>query len=99
MNDHFLVDRRSDRNAGVWDTRPPKAEANDLYRMVRNGKFSITSIRNLIAVPPPIEATLRAYARQHPEEGRRVEQVLRFRKNVAREFETLVESSTRCPTA
>jgi hypothetical protein len=93
MNDSFLLDRRlvAGRNAGSWDTRLAKAEANDLFRMVMIGNCSITSIRKLIAVPPPIEATLRAYARQYPEEGARVERVLRFREDVARKFEALVE--------
>jgi hypothetical protein len=100
MNDSFLLDRRlvADRDAGAWDTRPPKAEANDLFRMVMTGNCSITSIRKLIAVPAPIEATLRAYARQYPEDATRVERVLRFREDVAREFEALVESSTYCLT-
>jgi hypothetical protein len=94
MNDSLVLDRWlvADRNAGSWDTRPPKAEAKDLFRMVMSGNCSITSIRKLIAVPPPVEATLRAYARHHPDEGSRVEGVLRFRENVAREFEALVES-------
>lgn len=101
MSDFLLLDRRlvADRNAGAWNTRPPKAEANDLFRMVMTGNCSITSIRKLIAVPPPIEATLRAYARQYPEDASRVERVLRFRENVAREFEALIESWTYRPTA
>jgi hypothetical protein len=92
---HFILNRHlvANQSAGSWSTRPPKAEAIYLFRMVMIGNCSITSIRELIAVPPPIEATLRAYARQYPEEGSRVERVLTFREKVARESEALVESS------
>ncbi len=99
MKDFLVRDRRlvADHNAGAWNTRPPKAEAKDLFRLASDGDCSITSIRELIAVPPSIEATLRAYARQCPEEGSRVERVLRFRESVAEEFEELVKSSTYFP--
>jgi hypothetical protein len=93
MNDSFILVSRlaANRNVSSWDIRPAKAEANDLFRMVMTGNCSITSIRKLIAVPPTIEASLRAYARHYPEEESRVERMLRFRENVAREFEALVE--------
>ena len=84
----------NDSLAGAWRTKQPKAEAKNLFNMVMEGNCSITSIRKLIAVPPPIEATLRAYARKYPEDASRVERVLKFREDVSREFETLLEPQT-----
>ena len=46
--------------AGARRTTQPKAEAKDLFNMVIEGNCSITYIRKLIAVPPPIEGVLRA---------------------------------------
>lgn len=84
----------NDSLAGARRTTQPKAEAKDLFNMVMEGNCSITYIRKLIAVPPPIEGVLRAYARRYPEDGSRVERILKFREDVSREFETLVEPQT-----
>ena len=75
----------------VWATRNPRHEARDLYRMVTCGNASIESIRDLIAVPDHIAATLREYAKRCPEDGKRIEAVLQFRERVADQFERLVE--------
>lgn len=84
----------NDSLVGARRTTQPKAEAKDLFNMVMEGNCSITYIRKLIAVPPPIETVLRAYARRYPEDGSRVERILKFREDVLREFETLVEPQT-----
>ncbi len=47
--------------------------------------------RELIAVPPLIEAPLRAFAQEHPESARDIEGVLAYRRMVAEEFERLLE--------
>src|SRR5262245_39921324 len=75
----------------AWVTRSPGAEAQDLYRMVRYGNCTITSIRELISVPANIENVLMAYAHSHPEDAGRIARVLRFREEVRREFDLLVE--------
>jgi len=69
----------------VWTTRNPHDEARDLYRMVTCGNSSIESIRDLIAVPDHIAATLREYVKRCPEDGKRIEGVLQFRGKVADE--------------
>ena len=84
----------NDSLAGARRSTQPKAKAKDLFNLVMEGDCSITCIRKLIAVPPPIEAALRAYVRRYPEDGSRVERILKFRKDVSREFETLVEPQT-----
>jgi hypothetical protein len=57
--------------------------------MVRKKSDTIESLRELISVPPEIEARLRAYARLNPIAGREIEASLRFRKRVLEEFEAL----------
>jgi len=69
-----------------WAIRNPKDEARDLYRMVVKGSCSVDSIRELIEVPPDIEAGLLAYAQANPEGGG-VYGVLKFRRSVALHFE------------
>ena len=55
-----------------WATRNPLDEARDLHRMVSYGSCTIESIRDLISVPPAIEATLLAYSERYPKDGRRI---------------------------
>ncbi len=72
--------------------RNPRDEARDLHRMVRSGSSSIEEIRELIAVPKPVEEALLAYAERFPTDGQRIYCVLQFREKVAVEFERLIES-------
>jgi hypothetical protein len=58
----------------------------------RNGD-TIDSIRDLIAVPPETERTMRLFVLQYPEESGGVERVLAFRRQVAEEFERLAAES------
>jgi hypothetical protein len=75
-----------------WAIRNPRDEARDLHGMVRSGSCSIEEIRELIAVPEPVEEALLAYAERFPTDGQRIHCVLQFREKVAAEFERLVET-------
>jgi hypothetical protein len=77
-----------------WAIRNPLDEARDLYRMVRCGASPIEEIRELIAVPKPVEEALLAYAEQYPTDGQRIYCVLQFREKVAEEFERLILSDS-----
>lgn len=73
-----------DADLAVWGTQSVEAEALMLYAMLgRNGDTPET-IRELIAVPPRIEAALRTYAEKHRADHQGIEQVLEFRRRVAR---------------
>lgn len=76
----------------AWAIRNPRDEARDLHRMVRSGSCSTEEIRELIAVPKPVEEALLAYAERFPTDGQRIYCVLQFREKVAEEFERLIES-------
>lgn len=65
------------------------AEARALYRMVGE-EHTVEELRELIAVPPKIQAVLLAYAREFPEEAYFVGRTLKFRASVLQEFERLV---------
>jgi hypothetical protein len=75
-----------------WATRNPLDEARDLHRMVRCGSCSVGEIRELIAVPKPVEEALLAYAERYPKDGQQIYCVLHFREKVASEFERLIQS-------
>jgi hypothetical protein len=77
-----------------WAIRNPIDEARDLYKMVRCGSSSVEEIRELIAVPKPVEEALLAYADRYPKDGQPIYCVLLFRQKVAREFELLIESDS-----
>jgi hypothetical protein len=73
----------------------PRDEARGLFVLIRGEAASIESVRELIAVPPEIEAVLCLYATRHPEDARGIERVLRFRKRVREEFDRLVCASQK----
>jgi hypothetical protein len=73
-------------------------EAAALFEMVRRGKASLDSVRELISVPSDIEGILRLYATQNPSEASGVARMLRFRESVSKEFEQLV-SAAHLPAA
>src|SRR6266404_3063122 len=70
--------------------RAPRDEARGLFVLIRDNVDSIESVRDLIAVPPKIEALLSLYAKHHPEDAEGIEKVLGFRKRVREEFDRLV---------
>jgi hypothetical protein len=75
-----------------WNAKPTE-EARKLLMLVGRNGDTIESIRDLIAVPPEIERTMRLFVLQHPEESGGVERVLAFRRDVAEEFERLAAES------
>jgi hypothetical protein len=75
-----------------WAIRNPIDEARDLYKMVCCGSCSVAEIRELIAVPKPVEEALLAYAERYPKDGQPIYCVLLFREKVGREFERLLEN-------
>src|ERR1700730_14794517 len=77
-----------------WAPRNPLDEARDLHRMVRCGSCSVEEIRELIAVPKPVEEALLAYVERYPKDGQSIYCVLLFREKVATEFERLIESDS-----
>jgi len=76
-----------------WAIRNPLDEARDLYKMTVYGSCTVESIRELISVPPEIEAALMAYVDHYPKDGDRIRCVLRFRKKVGVEFERLLQAN------
>ena len=83
-------DLASSSNDNPWAIRNPLDEARDLHRMAVYGSCTVESIRELISVPPEIEATLLAYADHYPKDGNRIRCVLQFRRKVGMEFERLL---------
>jgi hypothetical protein len=68
----------------------PRVEARALFKAMLQTGENPDSIRELIAVPPEIAETLRAFARAHSEEAIRIELGLDFRRRVGEEFERLI---------
>lgn len=76
--------------ASLWGLPSPEYEAQMLLRLIATGRETVESVRELIAVSPRIEAFLLAYARAHPKEGMGISKILEFRRQVGREFGSLV---------
>ena len=75
-----------------WLDRPvaPREEAISLFALIGRNGDTVESVRELIAVPPCVEATLLGYAERNPEDCFGIERVLQFRRRVAEEFERLL---------
>jgi hypothetical protein len=71
-----------------WNAKPTD-EARKLLMLIGRNGDTIESIRDLIAVPPEIERTMRLFVLEHPEESGGVERVLEFRRRVSEEFDLL----------
>ena len=84
-------DLASSTHDNPWAIRNPLDEARDLHRMTVYGSCTVESMRDLISVPPEIEAALLAYADHYPKDGDRIRCVLRFRRRVGVEFEKLLQ--------
>lgn len=78
--------RRGRERVAPW----ADAEVRSLYRLVERRVETVDGVRELIAVPPRVEKTLEAYARQNPDQACWVGQVLRFRRTVLEKFELLL---------
>lgn len=72
----------------------PIAEARALLPFLDDGS-TVAEIRELIAVPPATERTLRAYARAHPEEQPFIERGLKFRCAVLEELNRLAREGAQ----
>jgi hypothetical protein len=86
MSFHFqqaYTQRRPNRS-------PARVEAEALYHMVQSGRDTIDNVRELIAVPPKLEAYVRELSFPHAGEQKRLLASLRFRQQVSKEFESLV---------
>ncbi len=75
--------------------RPDSAatEAKAIVLWVRRGVVSEAQARELIAVPPEIEAKLRAFAAKYPSDGPRLVLVVEFRARVLAEFDRQIRAS------
>lgn len=69
---------------------PARVEAEALYHMVQSGRDTIDNVRELIAVPPKLEAYVRDFSFPNSGEQKRLLASLKFRKQVSKEFESLV---------
>lgn len=85
------VRRRSPKPPLVWLNRnsASRIEARALLVMVGRQDTTLETVRELISVPPEVEALLRAYALANPAEAGELETGLRFRRRVLEEFERL----------
>ena len=69
---------------------PARVEAEALYHMVQAGRDSVDNVRALIAVPPRLEAFVRDSDLATFGEQKKLLASLKFRKQVLKEFESLV---------
>ena len=76
---------------GAWRCAEPKWEARCLVQLLGKNGHTIDKIRELIRVTPKEEAILRAAALNSPILAEHIERVLRYRVQVAEEFERLIE--------
>ena len=86
------------QSAEAWDLQSAIDEARDLYRAVNRRALTIEETRELIAVPPRIASVLLAYARVHTEDTEFIQSILRFRRHIADEFESLVATGASLRT-
>ena len=69
----------------------PREEALSLFALIGRNGDTVEPVRELIAVPPRMEAALLLYAERNPEDALGIERVLEFRRRVAEEFDRLEE--------
>jgi hypothetical protein len=73
----------------------PVTEAVGLFKMINTNGDDIASLRRLISVSPAEESESREWAEQSPVLRGRIEAMLRFRGEVAREFDRLLAATSR----
>ena len=81
----------ADNEGGAWGCAEPKSEARSLFQLLGRNGHTIDKLRELIRVTPKEEAILRASALDSPILAGHIERVLRYRVQVAEEFERLIE--------
>jgi hypothetical protein len=78
----------------AWRCAEPKSEARCLVQLIGKNGHTIEALRELIRVTPKEEAILRASAFHSPNLAEQIERVLRYRVQVAEEFERLIEAKS-----
>lgn len=78
----------------LWSVPPARKEAQALLQLLGRNGTTAEAIRELIAIPPPIERVLQGYALENPEERNAIERVIEFRECVRNEFERLLGKPT-----
>lgn len=81
----------ADDEGGVWRCAEAKWEARCLVQLLGKNGHTIDKLRELIRVTPKEEAILRASALHSPILAEHIKRVLRYRVQVAEEFERLIE--------
>ena len=70
--------------------KPEHIEARALVRLVKIGRMTLESARELIGIPDRQEQALNAFIRAAGKAGFGVSRAIAFRRKVAHEFETMV---------
>jgi hypothetical protein len=86
-----------DNEGGAWSCTEPKWEARCLVQLLGKNGHTVDKLRELIRVTPKEEAILRASALHSPVLVERIEQALRYRVEVAQEFERLIRTLPKNP--
>ena len=87
----------ADNEGGAWSCTEPKWEARCLVQLLGKNGHTIDKLRELIRVTPKEEAILRASALHSPVLVEHIEQVLRYRVQVAEEFERMIRALPKNP--
>ena len=87
----------ADNEGGAWSCTEPKWEARCLVQLLGKNGHTIDKLRELIRVTPKEEAILRASALHSPVLIERIKQVLRYRVQVAQEFERMIRALPKNP--
>ena len=87
----------ADDEGGAWRCTEPKWEARCLVQLLGKNGHTIDKLRELIRVTPKEEAILRVSALHSPILAEYIERVLRYRVQVAQEFERLVRALPKNP--
>ena len=87
----------ADNEGGTWCCTEPKLEARCLVQLLGKNGHTIDKLRELIRVTPKEEGILRVSALHSPILAEHIERVLRYRVQVAQEFERLIRALPKNP--
>lgn len=82
----------TDNEWDAWLCAAPKFEARCLVQLLGKNGLTIDKLREVIRVTPKEEAILRVSALHSPILAEYIERVLRYRVQVAQEFERLIRA-------
>ena len=88
----------ADNEGGAWRCTEPQWEARCLVQLLGKNGHTTDKLRELIRVTPKEEAILRTSALHSPILAEYIERVLRYRVQVAQEFERLIRALPKKPT-